>query len=127
MNIIRNIWKKFVGGWRMVSVTENVDPVVSGFKYKRTTTASRREERIKNTVYAHVSVPLEKVPNELVPFFGKYMRARSRGITRRNGNNLLKASADSLAADLGMNNKQRCKLRTSMKRRAAELRAQGAA
>lgn len=125
MNLIKSSYRR-VKGLFSGSVSAHIEPV-SGFEYKRTTTASRREERLANTKYAHVSIPIEKVPDEMVPFFGKYIRASYKGITRRNGNNLLKASADSLATDLGMNNKQRCKLRTSMKRRAAELRAQSVA
>lgn len=91
--------------------------------YVRTTTASRRAERRASEKYTHVSVPVIKTPEPLVPFFGEFMIAKPKGITYRNGNNALKANADNLAADLGMNNKQRCSLRASMKRRANELRA----
>lgn len=69
--------------------------------------------------YLHVSVPLTPIESPLVrKVLGRdYMCGP--GQTRNVGNNAMKAAADAL----GANNKERRRLRTKIKRRAAELRA----
>lgn len=71
--------------------------------------------------YLHVSVPLVPIENALLrKMLGRdYMRVLGPGQTRNVGNNMMKAAADSM----GANNKERRRLRTKIKRRAAELRA----
>ncbi|UVB02990.1 hypothetical protein IVIADoCa2_13 [Xanthomonas phage vB_Xar_IVIA-DoCa2] len=69
--------------------------------------------------YLHVSVPLIPIENPLLrKMLGRdYMCGP--GQTRNVGNNAMKAAADAM----GANNKERRRLRTKIKRRAAELRA----
>lgn len=73
--------------------------------------------------YLHVSVPLIPIDN---PILRKILRQdyfpvrKGEGQTRIVGNNMMKRVAD----QLGTNNKERRRLRSKMKRRAAELRAQ---
>ncbi|AMM44655.1 hypothetical protein [Xanthomonas phage f20-Xaj] len=72
--------------------------------------------------YLHVSVPLIPIDNPVLrKMLGQdyFPVQKGQGQTRIVGNNQLKRVADSL----GDNNKQRRKLRSRMKRRAAELRA----
>lgn len=72
--------------------------------------------------YLHVSVPLIPIDNPVLrKMLGQdyFPVQKGQGQTRIVGNNQLKRVADSL----GGNNKERRKLRSRMKRRAAELRA----
>ena len=72
--------------------------------------------------YLHVSVPLTPIDNPVLrKMLGQdyFPVQKGQGQTRIVGNNQLKRVADSL----GGNNKERRKLRSRMKRRAAELRA----
>lgn len=70
--------------------------------------------------YLHVSVPLEPIDNPVLQdILGARYAAQWPGQTRNVGNNQMKRVADSL----GANNKERRKIRSRMKRRAAELRA----
>lgn len=71
--------------------------------------------------YLHVSVGLSPIESpELRRLLGRrYFKDTAVGHTRNVGNNLMKRVADGL----GSNNKERRRIRTRMKRRAAELRA----
>lgn len=71
--------------------------------------------------YLHVSVPLIRIDNPVLrDLWQEYFPVqKGQGQSRIVGNNQLKRVAD----NLGDNNKQRRKLRSRMKRRAAVLRA----
>lgn len=69
--------------------------------------------------YLHVSVPLIPIEDPLLRKLLGQDYMPGRGQTRNVGNNEMKRAADSL----GANNKQRRRLRSKIKRRAAELRA----
>ncbi|QGH45040.1 hypothetical protein [Bacteriophage Titan-X] len=72
--------------------------------------------------YLHVSVPLVPIDNPLLrKMLGQdyFPVQKGQGQTRRIGNNMMKRAADNMAE----NNKTARRLRSKMKRRAAELRA----
>ena len=69
--------------------------------------------------YLHVSVPMVPIEDALLRKLLGQDYMPGRGQTRNVGNNDMKRAADSL----GANNKQRRRLRSKIKRRAAELRA----
>jgi hypothetical protein len=74
--------------------------------------------------YLHVSVPLFPIEN---PHLRKLLGmgyTMGRGQTHNIGNNAMKRSAGAMAKASGMNNKERCRLRSRIKARAEELRAQ---
>ena len=73
--------------------------------------------------YRHVSVPLYPVENPVLrKLFGVGYTA-GRGQTHNIGNNRMKREADRIAEFHGLNNKQRIRLRSRIKRRAEELRS----
>ena len=69
--------------------------------------------------YLHVSVPMIPIEDALLRKLLGQDYTPGRGQTRNVGNNEMKRAADSL----GKNNKKRRRLRSKIKRRAAELRA----
>jgi len=69
--------------------------------------------------YLHVSAPLVPIDNPVMRKLLGQDYWVGTGQTRKVGNNKMKAAADAM----GANNKERRRLRTRIKRRAAELRA----
>lgn len=72
--------------------------------------------------YRHVSVPLFPIENAMVRKLLGMRYTMGRGQTHNIGNNAMKREADRIAEFHGLNNKQRRRLRTKIKRRAEELR-----
>ncbi len=79
---------------------------------------------VDTSQYLHVSMPLVPIDNPLLrKLLGRDYEMVTPGMTRNVGNNVMKMAADAL----GKNNKERRRLRTKIKRRAAELRTVGIA
>lgn len=98
------------------------DKVVKAIMPKRDDDDTTPPPPVDTSNYLHVSVPLIPIDNPILrKMLGQdyFPVQKGQGQTRIVGNNQLKRVADSL----GANNKERRKLRTRMKRRAAELRA----
>jgi hypothetical protein len=72
--------------------------------------------------YRHVSVPLIPIENPLLRKLLGVGYTMGRSQTHNIGNNAMKREADRIAEFHGLNNKQRRRLRTKIKRRAEELR-----
>ena len=73
--------------------------------------------------YRHVSVPLFPIENPVLRRLLGVGYTMGRGQTHNIGNNAMKREADRIAEFHGLNNKQRRRLRTKIKRRAEELRS----
>lgn len=89
--------------------------------YQRTTTASRRAERLMRGRMLHVSKPItDEVWTALdwgMPDLAAAVLRRQKGITHYSPRSHVKRAADELANDMGLNNKQRRYLRGRMVRR----------
>lgn len=73
--------------------------------------------------YLHVSVPLYPIENPVMRKLLGVGYTMGRGQTHNIGNNMMKREADRIAEFHGLNNKQRIRLRSKIKRRAEELRS----
>lgn len=92
----------------------------------RNTTAARRAITNANRRYRHTSSPLHPIDSpELRLLLGKdYLPTpKGQGISYVSTEGRAKKEADRIAEEFGLNNKQRRRLRTKVKRRALELAA----
>ena len=96
--------------------------------YQRTTPASCTAESLGRERMVHVSkaVPQEaELANKLgLPGVAAEIMRRTKGVTYYSPARHVKRKADELAAELGLNNKARLRLRRGMVRRLAEMEAQ---
>ena len=117
MDKIKNVGDKIRGAanWTKDKITEAVKP-------KHDDDDTTPPPPVDTSNYLHVSVPLIPIDNPILrKILGQdYFRVqKGQGQTRIVGNNQLKR----VAGSFGTNNKERRKLLSRMKRRAAELRA----
>ena len=95
--------------------------------YQRTTTASRRAERLGRERVVHVSkaVPQEaELANKLgLPGVAAEIMRRTKGATYYSPRSHVKRRADELANEMGLSNKLRRRLRSGMVRRLEEMNA----
>lgn len=88
-------------------------------------TASIQPPKSRYPKMLYESVPLVPVPEKLQPVLGKFLLGKPAP-PMRSPRGTLKRGSDAIAAQLGMNNKQRRRLRSEM-RRTHEVRMEDAA
>ena len=117
-------WLRGLGGTSLVEDARQ--DIYRG--YLRTTTASRRAERLGRERTVHVSKAITDDVHMAVdwgmPDLAHALLDRAKGVTYYSPARHVKRKADELAAELGLNNKARRHLRKGMVRRLAEMEAQ---
>lgn len=114
-------WLRGLGGTSLVEDARR--DIYRG--YLRTTTASRRAERLGREHMVHVSkaVPQEvELANKLgLPGVAAEIMRRTKGVTYYSPVSHVKRRADELANEMGLSNKLRRRLRSGMVRRLEEM------